>query len=39
MNSNLFKNKITDKLFNYKSYMYICLDVSKQMANVKLLLL
>ena len=33
------KNEITFKLFNYKSYMYIYLNVCKQMTNVKLLLL
>ena len=37
--SNSFKNEITYKLFTYKSYMYIYLNVCKQMADVKLLLL
>ena len=39
MNSNSFKNEITNKLFTYKLYMYIYLTVCKQMTNVKLLLL
>ena len=36
---NSFKNKITYKFFSYKSYMYIHLDVWKQMTDAKLLLL
>ena len=38
ISSNSFKNEITYKLFPYKSYMYIHLNVSKQMTDVKLLL-
>ena len=37
--SNSFKNELTDKLFTYKSYMYINSNVSKQMTDIKLLLL
>ena len=36
---NSFKNEITYKLFTYKSYMYIYLNVCKQMTDIKLLLL
>ena len=39
MSCNSFKNEITYKLFTYKSYMYIYLDVCKQMTDIKLLLL
>ena len=39
ISSNSFKNEITNKLFTYKSYMYIHLNVCKQMTDVKLLLL
>ena len=39
ISSNSFKNKITNKLFNYKSYMHIHSNVCKQMTGVKLLLL
>ena len=39
INSNSFKNVITCKLFTYKSYMYIHLNVCKQITDVKLLLL
>ena len=39
ISSNLSKNETTNKLFTYKSYMYIHLNVCKQMADVKLLLL
>ena len=34
---NSFKNEIICKLFTKKSYMYIYLDVCKQMTDVKLL--
>ena len=34
-----FKNEFTNKLFPYKSYMYIYLNVFKQITDVKLLLL
>ena len=33
--SNSFKNEIINKLFTYKSYMYIHLNVCKQMINSK----
>ena len=39
LNSNSFKNEIPNKLFTYKSYMYIHLNMCKQMTDVKLLLL
>ena len=39
ISSNAFKNEITNKLFTYKSYMYIHLNVCKQMTDGKLLLL
>ena len=39
ISSNSFKNEITDKLFTYKSYMYIYLNVRKQMTHIRLLLL
>ena len=35
----LSKNRITDKLFTYKSYMYNHLIVSKRMTDVELLML
>ena len=37
MSCDSFKKKITYKVFTYKSYMYIHLNVSKQMTDVKLL--
>ena len=37
--SNSFKNKITFNLFTYKSYMFIHLNVCKQIIYVKLSLL
>ena len=37
--SNSFKNEITNKLFPYESYMYIHLNVGKEITDVKLLLL
>ena len=37
--SNFFKNEITYNQFIYKSYMYINLNVRKQMIVVSLLLL
>ena len=37
VSSNSFKNEMTNKLFPYKSFMYIHLNVCKQMS-VKLLL-
>ena len=39
INSDSFKNEITNKLFTYKWYMYIHLNVCQQMTKVKLLLL
>ena len=36
ISSNSSKNKITHKLFTYKSYMYNQLTMCKQMTNVKL---
>ena len=36
---NSFKNEITYNLFIYKSYMYIILNVCKQMTDIKFLLL
>ena len=39
ISSNSFKNEIIYKLFTYKSYMYIHLNVCKQMTDVKFLLL
>ena len=39
INSNSFKNKITNKLFTYKSYMCNYLTVCKHMTDVKLLAL
>ena len=35
ISSNSFKNEITHKLFTYKSYKYIHLNVRKQMTDVK----
>ena len=37
--SNFFKNKITYKYFTYKSYLYVHLNVWKQITDVILLLL
>ena len=34
INSNWFKNEITNKLISYKSYMHIYLNVYKQMTVV-----
>ena len=39
INSNSFKNENTNKLFAYKSYMYIHLNGCERMTDVKLLLL
>ena len=39
MNSNSFKNEITDKPFTYKSYIYIHQIEYKEMIDFKLLLL
>ena len=36
MNFGLFKNKITNKLFIYKSYMYQHLTMCKQMTDARL---
>ena len=38
ISSNSFKNEITRKLLTYKSYMYMYLNVCKQMIDVRLLL-
>ena len=39
ISSNSFKNEINYKLFSYKSYMHIHLNMCKQMTDVELLLL
>ena len=39
ISSNSFKNESTKKLFTYKSFMNIDLNVCKQITDVKLLLL
>ena len=39
INSNSSKNEITNKQFTYKSYMYIPLNMCKQMTDAKFLLL
>ena len=39
ISSDSFKNEITYQLFIYKSYMYVYLNVFKQMTDVELLLL
>ena len=37
ISSKSFQNEITDKLFPYKSYMYIHLNLCKQMTDVRIL--
>ena len=37
--SKSFNNRIICELFTYESYMYIYLDICKQMTDIKLLLL
>ena len=39
ISSNPYENEMTYKLFTYKSHMYICLKVGKQITDDKLLLL
>ena len=39
ISSNVFENEMTNKLFTFKSYLYIHLNVYKQITDVKLLLL